>query len=162
MAILGILFIRPVTVMLGAEGEMIDECVVYGRIILVALPLYMLQIEFQGFFATAEKPNLGLIITIIAGVTNIVFDALFVAVFDFGVVGAAVATAISQLVGGFLPIFYFSRQNDSLLKLVKAPWDSKALIKSTTNGFSEFLANVSSSIVGMLFNIQLLNFNINL
>lgn len=107
IAAAGIIFIRPVAAFLGAEGTMLDDCVRYGRIILIALPAYMLQFEFQSFFVTAEKPHLGLGVTIAAGVTNMILDALLVAVFSLGLVGAAAATAISQCVGGIIPLIYF-------------------------------------------------------
>lgn len=158
IAVLGIGFIRPVAALLGAEGEMLEYCVQYGRIILVSLPALMLQYEFQSFFITAEKPQLGLVTTLIAGVTNMVLDALLTAVIPCGVTGAAVATAISQLLGGVIPLFYFSRENTSLMRLVKPEIDRKALLKACTNGSSELMSNVSMSLVSMLYNIQLLKY----
>ncbi len=158
IAALGIIFIRPITVLLGADESMVEDCVVYGRIILLALPMFMLQNEFQTFFVTAEKPNLGLAVTVAAGVTNMVLDALFVGAFKWGLVGAASATAASQLVGGVVPIIYFLCPNGSLLKIGKTNFDGKALIKACTNGFSELLSNVSMSIVSMLYNYQLMKY----
>ncbi len=158
LAALGIAFLKPVSILLGAEGEMIDNCVRYGRIILLALPFFVLQLEFQSFFIVAEKPNLGLISTVAAGITNIVLDALLVAVFSLGIEGAAAATAISQAVGGILPLIYFARRNDSLLRLGKTSFDGKAILKATINGSSEFMSNVSMSLIGMLYNIQLLKY----
>lgn len=110
LTVLGILFIRPIAAWLGAEGIMLDACVLYGRIILMALPAYMLQYEFQSFLVTAEKPQLGLVFTVAAGLTNMVLDALFVAVFHWGLVGAAAATVLSQVVGGLAPLIYFCRR----------------------------------------------------
>ncbi|MCH5163876.1 MAG: MATE family efflux transporter [Clostridiales bacterium] len=158
IAVLGIIFIRPIGALLGAQGSMLDDCVVYGRIILIALPFFMLQNEFQTFFVTAEKPQLGLIVTVIAGVTNMVLDALLVAVLKWGLVGAAVATAASQLVGGVVPLVYFFRKNSSLLKLGKTSFDGRALGKTCFNGMSELLSNISMSIVSMLYNMQLLKY----
>ena len=158
IAVLGIIFMRPLAALLGAEGEMLENCVLYGRIILIALPAFVLQYEFQSFFVTAEKPELGLYVTVAAGVTNMVFDALLVAVFPFGLVGAAVATAMSQIVGGIVPVIYFSRENTSLLKVTKPAFDGKALLKACTNGSSEFLSNISMSVVGMLYNVQLIKY----
>ena len=159
IAIIGILVIRPIASLLGAEGEMLENCVLYGRIILVALPLFMLQMEFQSFFITAEKPQLGLWATVISGVTNMVLDALLIAVFELGIAGAAVATAISQAVGGILPLVYFlSPKNNSLLHLTKTEFDGKALFKACTNGSSELMSNVSMSLVGMLYNFQLMKY----
>ena len=155
-SVLGILLIRPVAQFLGAEGEMLSECVKYGRIILIALPAFSLQLEFQSFCSTAEKPKLGLIATLCAGITNMILDALFVAVLPWGVVGAAVATAISQVVGAIIPLLYFTKKNKSLLKLGKTYFDGKALLKACANGSSEFMSNVSMSLVGMLYNVQLL------
>ena len=158
IAILGIIFIRPIAAALGAEGEMLDGCVLYGRILLAALPFYMLQLEFQSFFVTAEKPQLGLVATLAAGIANIVLDALFIAVFKWELVGAAAATGISQVIGGVFPIIYFSRKNSSLLRLTKFSFDGKALLKTCTNGSSELLSNISMSLVGMLYNVQLMKY----
>lgn len=159
IAAFGILFIKPIAEMLGAEGDMLNDCVTYGRIILLALPAFMLQMEFQSFFTTAEKPSLGLIVTVISGVANMVLDALFIAVFSMGLVGAALATAISQLIGGFIPLVYFFSKNTSLLRLCKTRWYGKAVLKALTNGSSELMSNISMSLVGMLYNIQLLTYS---
>ena len=158
VAVLGIVFIRPITKALGAEGRLLDDCVVYGRIILIALPACMLQYEFQSFFVAAEKPQTGLWVTAGAGITNILLDGLFVGAFGWGLVGAAVATALSQVVGGVVPLLYFFRKNTSLLHLGKTEFDGKSLFKTCTNGSSELLANVSMSLVGMLYNMQLMRF----
>lgn len=158
IAILGILFIRPIAVWLGAEGAMLEDCIVYGRIILAALPLFMLQMEFQSFFITAEKPQLGFGATVLAGVANMVLDALFMAVLHWGIVGAALATAISQMIGGLIPIVYFARPNSSLLRLGKTSFDGRALLRACTNGSSELMSNISMSVVGMLYNMQLMKF----
>lgn len=158
IAIVSILFLRPIASFLGAEGSMLDDCVTYGQIILVALPLLMVQYAFSSLVVTAEKPQFGLWVTIIAGVTNFVGDVLFMAVFQWGVLGAALATAIGQIVGGTIPLIYFSRKNTSRLKLGKFEWDTGALIKTCTNGSSELMNNISMSIVGMLYNAQLLRY----
>ena len=158
IALLGIVLIRPIAAWLGAEGEMLDQCVLYGRIILPALPAYMLQYEFQSFFATAEKPQLGLGFTIAAGLTNMVLDAVFVALLGWGLVGAAAATAISQAVGGVAPLLYFSRPNSSPLQLTRTKYNGRALVRACTNGSSELMSNISMSIVSMLYNTQLMKY----
>ncbi len=158
IAALGLVFIRPVAALLGAKDTMLDDCVTYGRIILLALPAYILQYEFQSFFVTAEKPQLGLAVTVAAGVTNIVLDALLVAVFPLGLSGAAAATAISQCVGGLVPLIYFGRPNSGLLRLGRAKYDDKALLKTCTNGSSELMSNISMSVVSMLYNVQLMKY----
>ena len=158
IAVIGMIFIHPIASFLGAEGKMLENCIIYGRIILIALPFYMLQYEFQSFFAAAEKPQLGLGVTVAAGLTNIILDALFIAVFKWGLAGAAAATAISQTVGGIIPLIYFSRPNKSLLRLTKTKFDKKALIKACTNGSSELMTNISMSIVNMLYNAQLMKY----
>lgn len=156
IAVLGIIFIRPVAAALGAKGTMLDDCVIYGRIILAALPGFILQMAFQSFFVTAEKPKLGLFVTIASGVANMVLDAVLV--IPMGLVGAALATAISQVVGGVIPLIYFACPNSSLLRLGKTVYDGKALLKTVTNGSSELLSNASMSLVNMLYNIQLLKY----
>lgn len=158
LAVFGILLIRPIAGLLGAEGQMLDDCVTYGRIVLYALPAYILQFEFQCLFATAEKPQLGLYVTVAAGITNMVLDALFVAVFHWGLQGAAAATALSQGVGGIVPVIYFSGKNSGALRLTKTHFDGKAILKACTNGSSELLSTISMSIVGMLYNVQLLKY----
>lgn len=158
IAAAGIIFIGPVAALLGADGTMLEDCVRYGRIILIALPAYMLQFEFQSFFVAAEKPHLGLVVTIAAGVTNMTLDALLVAVFSLGLVGAAAATAISQCVGGIIPLIYFLCPNSSILRLTRTKFDGRALFKACTNGASELMSNISMSIVGMLYNMQLIKY----
>lgn len=158
LAIIGILFIEPISLLLGAEKEMLPHCALYGRIILLALPAFILQNMFQSFLVTAGKPNLGFLMTVIAGMTNIVLDALFMAVFDWGVAGAAAATAISQFVGGIAPTIYFLRKNSSSLQLVKAGFDGASLWKACTNGSSELVSNISMSLVSMLYNFQLMKY----
>lgn len=158
LAALGVAFIKPISVMLGADGKMLDNCILYGRIILAALPFYILQYEFQCLFATAGKPKLGLYVTIAAGVTNMILDALFVAVFSWGLAGAAIATSISQFVGGAIPLIYFAKKNTSLLRLCRFKFDLGVLAKTCSNGVSEFMSNVSASIVGILYNMQLMKY----
>ena len=158
IAALGIVFIEPIAKRLGAEGQMLKDAVIYGRIILSALPFFMLQSEFQTFFMTAEKPTLGLVVTVISGVANMILDALLMAVFPMGIIGAAVATAISQTIGGIIPLAYFFSKNSSILHLGKTQWYLSAVIKATTNGSSELMSNISMSLVGMLYNTQLLKY----
>ena len=160
LAVLGIVFIRPISIRLGAEGALLDNCVVYARIILAALPFYVLQLLFQSFFVTAEKPQLGLAVTVSAGLTNMVLDAVLVSSLpqQYKLAGAALATALSQVVGGTVPLFYFARKNSSILRLGRTSFDGRAILKACTNGSSEFMSNVSMNIVGMLYNTQLLKF----
>ena len=158
LTVLGLLLLRPVACFLGADGELLENCVQYGRVVLLATTAYILQFEFQCLFATANKPSLGLAITVAAGLTNAVLDALFVAVLSWGLEGAAAATAIGQCVGGILPLIYFARENGSLLRLGRADFDGRALLQVCLNGSSEMLSNIAASIVGMLYNIQLLRY----
>ncbi len=157
-AALGIAFIRPIAILMGAEGEMLENAVQYSRIILVALPFNIVQMMFQSFFVTAEKPSLGLVVSIASGVTNMVLDAVLVILLpqQWKLAGAAVATAVSQIVGGVVPILYFGRENSSILRLGKTHFDGKALLKACTNGSSEFMSNIAMSVVSMLYNLQLL------
>ena len=156
----GIAFIRPIAVFLGATGELLENCVIYGRIVLIALPFLVWQFLFQSFFVAAEKPKMGLFVIIAAGVTNMVLDALLVTTLpqEYRLIGAAVATGMSQFVGGFVPFVYFSRKNTSLFRLGKTRFELKAIGKACVNGSSEFMSNVSMSIIGMLYNIQLLKY----
>lgn len=158
LGILGIVFLRPISIALGATEAMLHDCVVYGRIMLAVLPCFILQCEFQNFCVTAEKPKMGLGITVAAGMTNIVLDALFVAAFQWGIIGAAVASATSQFVGAVIPMIYFARKNKSALKLCKFVYDGNALLRTCTNGASELVSNLSMSVVNMLYNLQLMRF----
>lgn len=159
LSAVGIALLRPVAVLMGAEGETIDLCVSYGRFTLPALTCYLLQNAFQSFCVAAEKPNLGLGLTIAAGVTNIVLDALFVGVFRWGLEGAAVATAMSQCIGGIVPLIYFARPNSSPLRLTKAKIEGRVLLRTCTNGSSELMSNLSMSLVSVLYNRQLMAFS---
>ena len=156
--VLSIVFLRPAAVLMGATGQMLEDCVIYGTIMQLALTAYLLQYAFQSFCITAEKPNLSLVMMVTAGVCNIVLDALFVAVFRWGIVGAATATAIAQYLGAVIPFIYFLRPNDSLLRLGKCKIDWKALLRTCTNGSSELMSSVSMSLVSMLYNLQLIRY----
>lgn len=158
LSIVGQIFIKPIASLLGAEGEILKDCVTYSRFILIALVPFMLQNYFQSFLVVAEKPKMGLVISIIAGVTNIILDFLLIYVFKYGVAGAAIATGISQLVGAIIPLVYFARKNDSPLKLTKTKFEKDAIIKTGTNGSSEMLTNLSMSLVNMLYNMQLMKY----
>ncbi|MBR2371304.1 MAG: MATE family efflux transporter [Clostridia bacterium] len=158
LTVLGQIFIRPLAIVMGATADMLEPAVTYGRILMCSVTAFMVQNFFQTFFVTAEKPKLGLYVIVLAGVTNMVLDALFVALFKWGVVGAALATATSQVVGAVVPVAYFAGKNDSLLKLGKTKWCGKAIAKAVTNGSSELLTNISMSVVNILYNAQLLRY----
>ena len=156
LSAVGVAVMRPVSVLLGATPEMIDDCVLYGRIVVGFTAAFMLQNVFQSFFIAAEKPKLGLAATVAAGLTNMVLDALFVGGFNWGIAGAAVATGISQCVGSIFPLIYFAAQNKSRLRLSFAMPEIKPVLASCANGSSELMSNISASIVGMLYNFQLM------
>lgn len=158
LAVLGIIFIKPIAKLLGAEGEIINICSVYGTTLLFALPFFMLQNCFQSFLVVAEKPGMGLAVSIAAGITNIVLDFLFIYIFDMSVFGAALATGISQFVGAIIPIIYFARKNKSPLRFVKTKLELKPILKTCTNGSSEMVSNISMSLVNMLYNLQLVKY----
>ncbi len=158
LAILGIAFAEQVAVLLGAEGDMLHYAVLYARTVLVGLPFFMLQNTFQNLFITAEKPKLGLAVTVIAGVTNMVLDALFIAVLDMGLAGAAIATAISQAVGGLIPVVYFLSKNTASIKFTRTKAYWRVLLNASVNGSSELMSNISASVVTILYNYQLLRF----
>ena len=156
LTVLGLLFLEPVARLLGADADLLPYCVRYARIVLLGLVPFTLQNVFQSFLVTAERPHFGLYITVGAGVTNMVLDALLVAVIPLGVEGAAIATVLSQCVGGILPLVYFARPNTSRLRLTRTRWELRPVLKSAANGSSEFMTNISMSIVTMLYNWQLL------
>lgn len=158
--VISFIFLRPIAALLGAKGKILDCCVVYGRIYLCALPFLVLQYLFQSFFVAAEKPKLGLMVIIAAGVTNMVLDAVLVILLpkEYKLAGAAIATALSQVVGGGVPLIYFARKNGSILRLCKTKLYFKQIFKACTNGSSEFMSNVAMSLVGMLYNLQLIKY----
>lgn len=156
LSALGFIFARPISAALGAEGKLLENCVVYSRLLFLSLTFFVLQNIFQSFFVTAEKPSLSLKMSIIAGLANMIFDFLFIAVFHWGIAGAAIATGIGQLAGGLIPVIYFARKNDSLLRLTKAGFDKQILLKTFGNGSSEMVTNLSTSLVNILYNFQLM------
>ena len=154
----GLLFLRPFARLMGAEGELLENSLLYGTINLIALPFYILQYEFQCLFATAEKPKLGLYVTVASGVANMVLDWLLVAVLPFGLAGAAAATAASQFIGGVFPLIYFARKNSSRLHLTRCRLELRPLGRICANGSSELMGNISMSLVSMLYNVQLMQY----
>ena len=158
LTVISEIFVGPISQFLGADAEMLPYCVTYGRILMIALVPFMLQNVFQSFFVTAEKPHLGLRVIVIAGVTNMVLDFLFVAVLHLGLPGAGFATVCGEFIGGLFPLFYFGRKNSSLLKLGKTHFHGRILLKTCTNGSSELMTNLSSSVVNALYNMQLMKF----
>lgn len=158
LSILGNVFIRQISELLGAKGEIVDICSTYGRTLLCSLPFFMLQNCFQSFLVVAEKPAMGLCVSVIAGLSNMVLDFLFIYVFRLGVFGAALATAISEFVGAAIPLIFFIRKNNSPLKLIKTKLELKPILRTCSNGSSEMVTNISMSLVNMLYNLQLVKF----
>ena len=158
LTIIAIIFLRPIAKMLGATEEMMGDCLIYGRILLVGMTAFILQNSFQSFMVVAEKPRFGLAISIAAGITNMILDFLLIYVFRIGVAGAAMATITSQFVGAIIPLVYFSRKNSTMLKLGKTKFDLSTIVKTCTNGSSEMVTNLSMSLVNILFNMQLMKF----
>lgn len=158
LSVAGLVFVMPVSKALGAEGKLLDYCVEYGRVLIVGLTAFVLQNIFQSFFVTAEKPGLSLKMSVAAGLTNALLDFLFIVVFGWGLAGAAGATVIGQFVGGIIPVIYFFKENDSLLRLTKFSFEWKVLLKALGNGSSEMVTNLSSSVVNILYNFQLMKF----
>lgn len=157
-SVIGFVFIRPISYLLGATDAMIGDCVEYGRMIFLFTTAFMMQNVFQSFLVTAEKPRLGLLATVGAGVTNMALDAWFIAGLGWGVKGAALATGISQTVGGILPLIYFLRPNSSLLKITRTKLECRPVFLAVTNGSSELMSNISASVVSMIYNFQLMKF----
>lgn len=157
-SVIGFVFIRPISYLLGATNAMIGDCVEYGRMIFLFTTAFMMQNVFQSFLVTAEKPRLGLLATVGAGVTNMALDAWFIVGLGWGVKGAALATGISQTVGGILPLIYFLRPNSSLLKITRTKLEGRPVFLAVTNGSSELMSNISASVVSMIYNFQLMKF----
>lgn len=152
------IFLDKIAYFLGARDELLENSITYGRILLSTVVLFVVQMESQVFFITAEKPKLGLVMTVLSCGTNIILDALFCAILNLGVPGAAAATAVSQAIGGTIPLLYFTFKRKGRLYFTKTTFDKKALFKSASNGFSELLSNTSAAVIGMLFNAQLLRY----
>lgn len=159
LAVLGFIVLKPATVLMGADKNMLDYCMKYGKILICAIPFFMLQNVFQSFFVTAGKPDTGLKVSIMSGVTNMILDFLFIGIFQWGVKGAATATAISQAVGALIPLFYFmSPKNTSSLHFVKFSFNRRIIFRTCTNGSSELMTSISMSLVNMLYNSQLMKY----
>lgn len=157
-SVVGIIFMPQIAHILGATELIFDDCVLYGRILLVTLTFYMLANSFQSFLVTAERAKMGLIITITAGVINMLLDYLFVGVLQGGIAGAGYATALSQIVGGMIPMIYFLKRNGSVLRLRLTKLDVHAIGKACSNGSSEMMSNLSTSLIGILYNFQLMKY----
>lgn len=157
-SVIGFVFIRPISYLLGATDAMIGDCMQYGRMIFLFTTAFMMQNVFQSFLVTAEKPRIGLLATVGAGVTNMALDAWFIVGLGWGVKGAALATGISQTVGGILPLIYFLRPNSSLLKITRTKLEGRPVFLAVTNGSSELMSNISASVVSMIYNFQLMKF----
>lgn len=158
LTVIGLIFTENVAILFGATPEMLGDCALYGRIVIAFTTAFMLQNVFQSFFIAAEKPKLGLISTIMAGCTNIVLDAVLVGLMGLGVAGAAFATGISQCVGGIFPLIYFLRPNSSVLRLTKTKLEVRPLLRACANGSSELMTNISSSVVSIVYNFQLMKY----
>ena len=158
LSIVGLAVMKPIAVLLGATDGMLSHCVLYGSITMGFNVSFMLQYALQAFLIAAEKPNLGLVTTVAAGVTNMVLDALFIAVFNWGVAGAAIATGLSQCVGAVIPLVYFLRSKSSPLRLIKTKLEVKPILKACVNGSSEMISNATSAIIGIIYNFQLLKY----
>ena len=156
LTLFGELTMAPVCRLMGASEDMLPYCVKYGRVMLLGIIPFTLQNMFQSFLVAAEKPRLGLWVTVAAGITNMGLDYLFMGPFHWGVVGAAWATMLSECVGGLIPLLYFCFPNSSLYRLGRTRWDGAALLQTCTNGMSEFVTNISMSLVNMLYNRQLM------
>lgn len=156
LSALAFLLVPTVSRLFGASGQLLDYCILYGRICFLSMPCFMLQNVFQCFFITAEKPRLGLDVILSAGITNMVLDFLFVAVFGLGLKGAAIATVCGEIIGGLVPILYFAGRNHSLLRLGRTSFDAGSILKTCTNGSSELMTELSSSVVTVLYNTQLM------
>lgn len=151
-------FVEDIARALGATEEMLPYCALYGRILICSEAAFMLQNLFQTFFIVAERPGLGFLVTAMAGVTNMVLDALFIIPLDMGLAGAAYATVIGQVVGAVVPIFYFASKKSNILRLGKGSFSPKMLLKTATNGSSELMSNIAASVVSMVYNAQLLRY----
>lgn len=158
LSVVGLAIMRPVAHLLGATEGMLPHCVRYGAITMGFTISFMLQYAFQAFLIAAEKPKLGLASTVAAGVTNMVLDALFIAGFKWGVSGAAIATGLSQCVGAMIPLVYFLRANNSLLRLTKTQLEARPILKACANGSSEMVSNATSAVIGIVYNFQLLKY----
>lgn len=155
LSILGFIFMDKIAAFLGAEGKLSQDAAFYGRLLICACPFFMMQNIFQSFLVVAEKPKMGLVLTIGAGITNIILDALFIVIFKWGLLGAALATCISQVLGGGIPLLYFCFPNKTALRFGKFVMQMRELFKACTNGSSELVTNISVAFVSILYNYQL-------
>lgn len=138
---------------------MMDECIVYIRLNMIGMPGFVLQCAFQSFYMAAERPQLGTLMSVVAGVVNIVLDAILVWVMGLGVAGAAIATAAGCTVGGLYPVFYFaSRRNRGTLKITSSRFLWPYIGKACTNGLSEYVGSIAMNVVTICYNLQLMRY----
>ncbi|MFR2965628.1 MAG: polysaccharide biosynthesis C-terminal domain-containing protein [Anaerovoracaceae bacterium] len=141
--------------LLGSDEELLPYCVEYGTVLVMGGPLWVMQVLFQSYLVTADKPRLGLGLSIAAGVTNIVLDVILVGFFDFGLTGAAVASVAGMVIGGLVPLtVFFNKKN--LIHFEKPVWNGPEVLKAVGNGSSEMVTNLASAITTTLFNIQMM------
>ena len=141
-----------------ATDEMVKEAITYGKILIIGQAIFMLQNYFQSFLLVDERSRLGFIATLCAGIGNIILDFLFIVVFKLGVAGAALGTISGYFVGAIIPFIHFIKNKNGLIEFKLTRFKARPILKSCFNGSSEFVNNISSSIVGIVFNIQLLKF----
>lgn len=158
LTVVGIALVEPMAKLLRADENMLQDCVTYGRTLLIFLVPFCLQNAFQSFLIVAEKPTFGLIISIVSGISNMILDFLLIYVFRMGVFGAALATGISQVIGVIIPIIYFATKKNHILQFTKTKFELKPILRTCANGSSEMLTNLSMSLVNMLFNAQLMKY----
>lgn len=158
ISIISFIFMKPIATFLGAKDELLEMSMLYGKILMFSLPFLFLQNCFQSFMIVAERPKIGLVISLISGISNMILDYIFIYLFKFGIIGAGGATAISQFIGGIIPLVYFGRKNTTTLKLVKTKLLIKPIINTCYNGLSEMVSNISYSIVNILFNLQIMKY----
>lgn len=154
-----LVWMEPLAVAIGAEGEMVRQCAIYGRICAAGMPAFMMQMGIQPFFMVAGRPRMGTWISLVSGLLNIGLDALFIIVCGWGLAGAAAGSMLACCFGGFYPLWYFSsRFNRSSLAFKATGFEFGPLAKACSNGLSEFVGNISFNIVSMCYNWQLMRF----
>lgn len=158
IATAGILFIEPLIYMLGATPSLYDYCYEYLFILVLSVPLSVFQMLFQSFFVTAGKPHLGLTLTVLGGVSNIVLDYVFIVLCGFGVSGAALATSIGYSIPGLFGLIYFAVSRKGTLYFVKPVFRWGVLFKCCINGSSEMVNNLAVAVTTFLFNVLMLKY----
>lgn len=158
MAALALVFLKPLLHLLGARGALFELCYAYALPLVFFIPSGILQMLFQTLLVTAGRPMLGLTVTVLGGVANIVLDYLFIVPLQMGIAGAAIATGIGFSIPAVFGLLYFALRRSGPLCFVRPKGGGKMLLRCCANGSSEMVTNMSTAVTTFLFNLLMMRY----